>query len=169
MLIRVKSRDEAIDWVSRYAEVVGDVEVELGPVTEPWDLGMCPKPTDAPLRYLVLHKADRNSEAGVRPSRRQTAAMARLTEEMTRAGVLLSAEGLQPSSAGLRLRFSGGQRLVVDGPFAESKELIAGFSILRLPSRQEAIEQTTRFAEILGGEVEVDIRPMWEAEDFAAE
>ena len=168
MVIRVKSRDEAIEWVSRYAEAVGDLELELGPVNEAWDLGLCPRPADAPLRFLVLHKADPSSEAAERPSRRRLAELARVTEEMTRAGVLLSFERLQPSAKALRLRFSGGERLVFDGPFAESKELIAGFSILRLPSSEEAIALTTRFAEILGGEVEVDIRPMYEPEDFAA-
>jgi hypothetical protein len=168
MVIKVKSRDEAIDWVSRWAEVVGDVEVELGPVNEPWDLGMCPQPADAPLRFLVLQKADRGSEAGERPSRRQQAALARLTEEMQRAGVLLQAEALQPSAKALRLKFSRGERVVVDGPFAESKELIAGFAILRLPSREAAIEQTTRFARILGGDVEVDVRPLYEVDEVAA-
>jgi hypothetical protein len=168
MVIRVPSTEDAMAWVSRYAEVVGDVEVELGPVNEPWDLGVCPMPADAPLRFLVLHKADARSEAGVRPSRRQMAEVTRLTDEMTRAGVLLTAEQLRPSAEGLRLKLSGGQRVVIEGPFAESKELIAGFSILRLPSREAVIELTTRFAEILGGEVEVDVRPMWEPEDIAA-
>jgi hypothetical protein len=78
-------------WVSRDAEVVGDVEVEFGQVNEPWDLGMCP-PADAPLRFLVLHKAARDSETGACPSRRQMVEITKLTEEMTRAGVLLSAE-----------------------------------------------------------------------------
>ena len=164
-LIQVQSKDEALAWVARYAAVVGDVEIEMGPVTEPWDLGLCPKPADVPLRYLLLQKADRSSEAGTPPNRQQMAAIAKLTEEMTRAGVLLSTEGLQPSAKAVRVKFAGGKRMVVDGPFAESKELIAGFSILNLPSLDETIEQTTRFAAILGGDVEVDIRPMVEPSD----
>jgi hypothetical protein len=87
---------------------------------------------------------------------------------MQRAGVLLQAEALQPSAKALRLKFSRGERVVVDGPFAESKELIAGFAILRLPSREAAIEQTTRFARILGGDVEVDVRPLYEVDEVAA-
>jgi hypothetical protein len=169
LLMRVASKADALGWAQRYAEVVGDVEMELGPVTEPWDLGFCPRPTDAPLRFLLLQKADRSTEAGVRPDRRQKAAMAALLAAMREAGVLLAAEGLQPSSTAVRLKFVGGNRIVLEGPFAESKELIAGFSILRLPSMADAIEQTTRFAGILGGDVEVDIRPLSESDDPAAD
>ena len=93
-LVQVKSKDDAIAWASRYAEVVGDAEIEIGPVNEPWDLGLAAKPANPPLRYLLVHKGDRNSEAGVPLGRAQMAGMATLIEEMTAAGVLLATAGL---------------------------------------------------------------------------
>lgn len=156
-LIKVRSRDEAIEWAKRFARVVGDVELEVGPVTEPWDLGFGPKPAgDVPLRFLVLAKADARSEAGLPPTAKEQAEMGKLVQEMTRAGVLLATEGLLPSSKGVRLRYRAGKRTVIDGPFAESKELIAGFSIVEVRSREEAIAWTDRFAAVLG-DVEVDL------------
>jgi hypothetical protein len=144
--------------------VLVDGEVELGPVTEPWDLGMMPRPDDPPLRILMLHKADRISEGGVARSPKQKADLTRLKTEMIKAGVLGWSETLQPSSKGRRLVFKRSALQVVDGPFSESKELIGGFALLELPSMEVTIEMCTRYAEILGGTIEIDVRPLDEPE-----
>jgi len=161
-IIKVKTREEAVDWATRYGKVLGDGELELGPVTEPWDLGLMPRPDDAPLRFLLLHKADAGYEAGTPPSAKQKARMTRLTSEMTEAGVLVSVANLQPSSKSTRIKVDGTRRTVIDGPFAESKELIAGFGLLELPSVQAAIEAGSRFAAVFGPGValEIDMRPV---------
>jgi len=165
-ILRVTSIDEAIEWATRFAKVVGDVEIDIRPVTEPWDLGLCPKPEgETTTRFMAVHKADKNSEAGVPPTPELLAGMQKLTEEMTTAGVLLSAEGLQPSAKGVRLNYSGGKRIVTDGPFTESKELIAGFVMFQAKSKEEAIAWATRFAEV-AGDVELDIRPLTETADL---
>jgi hypothetical protein len=160
LLLVVRSRDEGIAWAERYGKVLGDVELELGPLNEPWDLGMMPKPDDAPLRLLLLHKADHASEAGKGLSSRQKADLTRLKNEMTRAGVLQSTSILQPSSKSKRLRFVNNVREIVDGPFSESKELIGGYAVLDLPSMDAMIAECTRYVEILGGTLEIDIRPL---------
>ena len=162
MLLKVGSRDEAIGWAERYGKILVDGEVELGAVTEAWDLGLMPKPEDAPLRILMIHKADAISEAGQERSPQQKAALTRLKTEMTKAGVLLTSETLQPSSMAKRLFFDRSAMRVVDGPFTESKELIGGFAILKLPSMEVAIEECRRYAELLGGTLEIDVRPMVE-------
>lgn len=165
MLLKVGSRDEAIGWAERYGKILVDGEVELGPVTEAWDLGLMPKPEDAPLRILMLHKADAITEAGQARSPAQKAALTRLRTEMARAGVLLASETLQPSSKGKRLFFDRSAMRVVDGPFSESKELIGGYALLQLPSMEETIEMCVRYAAILGGTLEVDVRPLVEPDD----
>ncbi len=157
LLLTVRTRDEAIGWAQRYGKILGDGEIELGPVTEPWDLGVMPRPADPPLRVLLLEKADAASEAGTR-SAKQKAELTRLRTEMTKAGVLTTAERLQPSASGKRLVFTNNALRVHDGPFAESKELIGGFSLLRLPSIDVAVEECRRYAEILGGTLEIEIR-----------
>jgi len=115
---------------------------------------------------MVLVKADKNSEAGVMPSEQLLRDMGKFNEELANAGVLLSADGLHPSSKGARVKFSGGQRIVTDGPFTEAKELIAGFWIWQVKSKQEAIEWLKRAP---FEETEVEIRQVFEAEDFGAE
>jgi hypothetical protein len=166
LLLKVKSRDEAIGWAQRYGKVLVDGELELGPVNEPWDLGMMPKPEDAPLRILMLQKADKTSEAGQARSPKQKADLTRLKNEMTKAGVLVSSEALQPSSKSKRLVFTNHKLQVLDGPFSESKELIGGFAVLKLPSMDMVIQVSTRYAEILGGTLEIDVRPLYEPEDL---
>jgi len=158
--IEVRSRDEAIAWAERYGKILGDGEIELGPLNEPWDLGIMPKPDDPPLRLLLLHKADRASEAGQGLSPRQKGDLTKLKNEMTKAGVLKSTVRLAPSSKSKRLRFVNNGREVIDGPFSESKELIGGYAVLELPSMDEAVAGCTRYVEILGGTVEIDIRPL---------
>jgi hypothetical protein len=121
------------------------------------------------MRFMVMVKADRNTEAGVMPSQELLTAMGKYNEELVNAGVLLAGEGLHPSSKGARVRFSGSDRTVIDGPFAETKELIAGFWIFQVKSLEEAIEWVKRSPNPLEGESEIEIRQVFEAEDFGAE
>ena len=118
------------------------------------------------MRFMVIVKADKNSEAGVLPSRELLTEMGKFNEELAKAGVMLAGEGLQPSSKGSRVRFSGNKRTVVDGPFSETKELVAGFWLWQVKSKEEAIEWLKR-APFREGEVE--IRQVFEAEDFGAD
>jgi len=121
------------------------------------------------MRFMVMVKADKNSEAGVMPSEQLLADMGKYNEELVRAGVLLAGEGLQPSSKGARVRFSGSKRTVIDGPFAETKDLVAGFWLLQVKSKDEAIEWVKRCPNPMPGESEIEIRQVFEAEDFGAE
>jgi len=115
------------------------------------------------MRFMVLVKADKNSESGALPDEKILTEMGKFNEELAKAGILLAAEGLQPSSKGARVRFSGGKRTVIDGPFTETKELVAGFWLWQVKSKEEAIEWLKR-APFEGTEVE--IRQVFEAEDF---
>jgi hypothetical protein len=121
------------------------------------------------MRFMIVVKADKNTEAGVMPSEQLLAEMGKYNEELVKAGVMLAGEGLHPSSKGARVRFSGSKRTVVDGPFAEAKELIAGFWIFQVKSKQEAIDWVKRCPNPLEGESEIEIRQIFEAEDFGAE
>ena len=121
------------------------------------------------MRFMVLVKANKESEAGVLPDAEILAEMGKFNEELAKAGVLLAGEGLQPSSKGARVKFSGKKRTVVDGPFAETKELIAGFWLLQVRSKEEAIEWIKRAPNPHEGESEIEIRQVFEAEDFGAE
>ena len=118
------------------------------------------------MRFMVLVKADKDSEAGVLPNEQLLAEMGKFNEELVKAGVMLAGEGLQASSKGARVRFSGNKRTVIDGPFAETKELIAGFWLWQCKSKEEAIEWLKR-APFDGG-TEVEIRQVYETEEFAA-
>ena len=121
------------------------------------------------MRFMVIVKADKNSEAGILPSQQLLADMGKYNEELVKAGVMLAGEGLQPSSKGARVRFSGDKRTVIDGPFAETRELVAGFWIWKVNSKQEAIEWLKRCPNPMPGtEPEIEIRQIFEAEDFAA-
>ena len=122
------------------------------------------------MRFMVIVKATKDSEAGLMPSEKLLAAMGKYNEELVKAGVMLAGEGLQPSSKGKRIKFSGEKRTVIDGPFAETKELIAGFWLWQVRSMEEAIEWAKRcpnpFEE---GDSEIEIRQVFEADDFGAE
>jgi hypothetical protein len=120
------------------------------------------------MKVMVLVKASKDSEAGVMPSAQLLAEMGKFNEELVKAGVLLAAEGLRPSSQGKRVRFSGGTRTVIDGPFAETKELIAGFWIWQVKSLEEALEWVKRCPNPHEEDGEIEIRPLFVAEDFAA-
>jgi hypothetical protein len=119
------------------------------------------------MRVMVIVKADKDSEAGVMPTRELLAEMGKFNEELVKAGVMLAGDGLHPSSKGKRVRFSGQQRTVIDGPFSETKELIAGYWLWQVKSMDEAVEWLKR-APFDGG-TEVEIRPVFEADDFGAE
>jgi hypothetical protein len=121
------------------------------------------------MRFMVIIKADARSEAGEMPSERLLTEMGNYNEELVKAGVMLAGEGLHPSSKGARVRFSGTTRTVVDGPFPESKELVAGFWLIQVKSKEEAIEWVKRIPNPDGADTEVEIRQVFEAEDFGAE
>ena len=121
------------------------------------------------MRFMVIVKATADSEAGVMPSEQLLAAMGQFNEELVKAGVMQAGEGLQPSSKGARVRFSGSQRSVVDGPFAETKELIAGFWIWQVESLQACIDWVKRCPNPMPGDSEIEIRQIFEAEDFGDE
>lgn len=118
------------------------------------------------MRFMVIVKADKDSEAGVLPSQKLLAEMGKYNEELAKAGVMLAGEGLQASSKGARVRFSGSKRTVIDGPFAETKELVAGFWLIQVKSKEEAIEWVKRVPFETG---EIEIRQVFEAEDFGPE
>jgi hypothetical protein len=119
------------------------------------------------MRFMVIVKADKNSEAGVMPNREILTAMGKFNEELVKAGVMLAAEGLHPTSKGKRVRFSGGKHTITDGPFTESKELIAGFWLWQVRSMEEAVEWLKRSP--FDGGTEIEIRQVFEADDFGAE
>lgn len=122
------------------------------------------------MRFMIIVKASPDSEAGVMPSEELLTAMGNYNEELAKAGILLAGEGLHPSSKGARVRFSGDKRTVIDGPFAETKELIAGYWLWQVKSREEAIEWVKRCPNPMPGtEAEIEIREVFEAEDFGAE
>ena len=121
------------------------------------------------MRFMILVKATEDSEAGVLPNEQLFTEMGKFNEELVKAGVLLAAEGLQASSKGARVKFSGAKRTVIDGPFAETKELIAGFWLWQVKSKEEAIEWVKRIPNPTGDEGEVEIRQVFEADDFGDE
>ena len=120
------------------------------------------------MRFMAIVKANKESEAGMLPDPKLLADMGKFNEELSKAGVLLAADGLQPSSKGARVRFSGSKRTVIDGPFAETKELIAGFWMLQVKSKEEAIEWIKRCPNPMAGESEIEIRQVGELEDFGS-
>lgn len=121
------------------------------------------------MRFMAIVKATKDSESGMLPRKELLAEMGKFSEELMKAGVLLAGEGLQPSSKGARVRFSGTKRTVIDGPFTEIKELIAGFWLLQVRSKEEAIEWIKRSPAPFDGECEIEIRQVFEASDFPAE
>jgi hypothetical protein len=187
-LIQAKSLDEAVEWTRRVPFQEGEIEVR--PLYELFDFPVdaaekpdgwrekeeqlrAAPPARRPgtIRYLGMVKADKDTEAGVLPDEKALATMGAFLEEGAKSGVFLSGEGLQPSSKGARVRFSGSKRTVTDGPFAETKELVAGYAILQFTSKAEALEWTKRFVQVdaplrLGTESECEIRPFFEFEEF---
>jgi hypothetical protein len=166
LLLKVRTHEEALGWAERYGKILGDGELELGRVNEPWDIGLMPPPENPPLQMLLIEKADQASEAG-RRNPQQRAALARLKTEMTKAGVLVRSIGLKPSADAKRLVFTRNDLRTIDGPFVESKELIGGFAVMELTGMDEAIELCRRYAKILGGTLEIDVRPVDQADETA--
>ena len=121
------------------------------------------------MRCMVIVKASKDSEAGVMPSQRLLDDMGKFNEQLVKAGVMLAGDGLHPSSKAKRIRFSGEKRTVIDGPFTETKELVAGYWIWQVRSMEEAVEWVKRCPNPMEGESEIEIRPVFEAEDFGAE
>ena len=121
------------------------------------------------MRVLVIIKGNEDSEAGKMPSEALLTEMTKFNEELVKAGIMLSGDGLKPSSAGKRVRFSGAKRTVIDGPFAETKELVAGFWIWKVKSMQEAVEWVKKCPNPMPGDSDIEIRPLYEMEDFGAE
>ncbi|HET7039507.1 MAG TPA: YciI family protein [Gemmatimonadales bacterium] len=118
------------------------------------------------MRFMIIVKANAKSEAGVMPEESMFAEMAKYHEELARAGVLLDASGLKPTSQGWRIQYRGARRAVVDGPFAESKELIAGYTLIQTKSREEALEWSKRFPNPAGEDTEIEVRQLFELDDF---
>ena len=121
------------------------------------------------MRFMIIVKASKDSEAGILPDEKLLTEMGKYNEELVKAGIMLAGEGLHPSSKGARVRFSGRERTVIDGPFSETKELIAGFWLWQVKSKEEAIEWVKRCPNPMAGESEIEIRQVFEAADFGAE
>jgi hypothetical protein len=158
-ILRARSLDEAIEWASRQAEALGlqeplsDLQIDIRPVTEPWDIGLAPSPADASTRrYMVERKATAATEAGVAPPPAKRAELARLLDESTQAGVHLVTETMRPSARGRRYKNSRDGVTMTDGPFTESKELIAGYAIVEAAS----LDDVSRWAERYIGAVEAE-------------
>jgi hypothetical protein len=159
-MIKVPTFSDALGHAQRYALAEGECEVEVGPVVQPWDLGIMPKPAgDIPQQVLLLTKADAAFEQGVSTRAKHAEALRSLAESLGERGALLVTGTLAPSSKGVRAKPGAGKRTWVDGPFAESKELIAGFSILEVPSLADAVAWADRYATILT-DAEVDVREL---------
>lgn len=159
-ILRAASLDEAVEWATRAAAVLGDVEIDIRPVTEAWDIGMAPRPAHlATRRYMVLRKATAATEAGTPLSPGPRAEMERLVADTARVGVHLVSENMRPSTRGRRYKNAHDGVRVIDGPFTESKEMIGGYVIVSLPSLDEADKWARRYIEVVDAE-EVDVREL---------
>lgn len=168
IVAQLKTLDEAVEWATRLGRVVGDSEIDVRPVCEPWDLGFCPRPDGLETtRFMLLYKADGQSEAAIAAAAARGPAMAGLVGEMQRAGVFLAFEPMQPSERALRLVFAGGEYSVTDGPFSEAKEVIGGYCMVEVATLHEAVTWSTRFAGVVG-DVSIDIRQLYPPLEAAA-
>jgi hypothetical protein len=164
--LKVTTREQALGWAERYGKILGNGEIELGKVNEPWDIGLMPAPDNPPLQFLLIEKASEDTERGVK-SPKMKAELTRLKTEITKAGVLVKSLQLKPSSTAKRLSFQNNDLRVLDGPFSESKELIGGFAVMDLLGMDEAVELCRRYAKILGGTLEIDVRLVDQDDDAA--
>jgi hypothetical protein len=159
-LIRTDSIDAAVAQARRFGAALGEADIEIGPVVEPWDITGAAKPAEVKgEQFLLLFKGNADYERGAAPDPARAAAVARLDDELASQGVLIKRHRIAPSATGKRLGAPAGKRTWTDGPFTESKELIAGFSILEVPSLADAIAWADRYAAILV-DSEVDVRRM---------
>lgn len=164
-ILRVRSRDEAVEHATRFAEVLGDGECDIRPVTEPWDLGLVERPKDDPtLRYMLVWKAAQSGDTPL-PSLQARAALGRLITELTAKGIFLQGEAFRGSRRTKRLAITPGKRRPVDGPFAESKELISGFCTIEVPTIAEALPWAERYIAAVG-EIELDLWVLFEADEL---
>jgi hypothetical protein len=158
-ILRVESLDEAVEWATRQADVLGDVEIDIRPVTEAWDIGIIPRPEGVTTRrYMALRKATRDTEAGVPLSPKQQVQIAQFVEQTKRSGVALTTETLLPSARGRRYKKSRDGVTVVDGPFTESKELIGGYVIVSA-EMEDADRMARRYLAAVEAD-EVDLRAL---------
>ncbi len=159
-ILRTSSMDDAIEWATREAEIVGDGEIDIRPVTESWDIGMEPRPADlAARRYMVLRKATAATEAGASLPAEARARLSNLIEETSRTGVRLAGERMKPSRRGRRLQNTKDGVASFDGPFIETKELLGGYVIVSAGSLDDAPRLATRYIQTVGAEV-VDVREL---------
>jgi hypothetical protein len=159
-ILRARSLDEAIDWAARQAQALGDGEADIRPVTEPWDIGVMPRPDGASTRrYMVLRKATAATESGAEPTAGQRAAMTHLIEETGKTGVHLATETTRPSAKGRRYKNAQDGVRVFDGPFTETKELLGGYVIVDVDSLDAASRWAEKYIKVVGAE-EVDVREM---------
>ena len=156
-ILRTPSIDDAVEWATRQARILGDVEVDIRPVTEPWDIGMTPRPADVSTRrYMVLRKATERTEAGALPSDDARSRLAQLIDETTSTGEHIVTETLRPSRRGRRYTNARDGRSFYDGPFLETKELIGGYVIVAVDSLDAASAWANRYIDVVGAE-EVDV------------
>ena len=159
-IVRTATLEDAIEWTRRLAALAGDMEVDIRPVSEAWDIGASPPPASLETRrYMIIHKADRASEADVPLSTQRLADIGRFFDESRRSGVLLATERLAPSSRAVRCMFTGGSHVMTDGPFIETRELLGGFVIIKVDTLQEALGWARRYADAVG-DVELDVHPL---------
>ena len=159
-ILRTGSLDEAVEWATRQAATLGDVEMDIRPINEPWDVGICEAPSDlTKRRWMVLRKATAATESGESPSASQRATMSRLVDESTRSGVHVASESLRPSARGRRYKNSAAGRRVIDGPFTETKELIAGYCIVNAESLEDACRWAEKYIDVVETD-EVDVREL---------
>jgi len=159
-ILRTGSLDEAVEWATRQAATLGDVEMDIRPINEPWDVGICEAPSDlTKRRWMVLRKATAATESGESPSASQRAAMSRLVDESTHSGVHVASESLRPSARGRRYKNSAEGRRVIDGPFTETKELIAGYCIVNAESLEDACRWAEKYIDVVETD-EVDVREL---------
>lgn len=165
VVLRTRTRDEAVGHATSFAAVLGDGECDIRPVTEPWDLGFGERPKDDPTtRWMLVWKADPTASTPL-PSLQARAAVGKLVTELTRTGVFLQGEVFRPSVQAKRIPLTPGKRRAVDGPFAESKELISGFCTIEVASVAAALPWAERYIAAVG-DVELDLRPLYEVAEL---
>lgn len=159
-ILRAASLDEAVEWATREAEILGDVEIDIRPVTEPWDIGLDTRPANlSTRRYMVLRKATADTEAGISPSPAARSRLSQLIEETTRAGTHLATETMAPSRKGRRYKNSSNGVTFFDGPMVETKELIGGYIIVSAASLEEACRWAEQYINVVAAH-EVDVREL---------
>lgn len=159
-IVRTRSLEDAIEWATREADVLGDVEIDIRPITEPWDIGMSATPAEVGVRrYMVLRKATPSTEAGEAPTPAQRTALAGLIDETTRSGMHLVTENIRPSRRGRRYRNSRDGVSVYDGPFIETKELIAGYVVVSAAALDDAGHWAVKYLHAVGAG-EADLREL---------